>query len=167
MRILWAPWRMAYVKNASKTKTCIFCEALRMSDEEALVVFRSEHTIIMLNKFPYNTAHVMIAPKRHVPRPDLLTDEEALDMHKALSITLRAIDYEYAPQGYNIGLNLGKVAGAGIESHMHIHVVPRWSGDTNYMPVSANTKVIPEDLLVTFTRLKKAFSEVLSDTQSK
>ncbi len=167
MRVLWAPWRMAYVKNASKTKSCIFCEALRMSDEEALVVFRGEHTIIMLNKFPYNTAHVMIAPKRHVPRPDLLTDEEALDMHKALSITLRAIDREYTPQGYNIGLNLGRVAGAGIESHMHIHVVPRWSGDSNYMPITASTKVIPEDLLVTFTRLKKAFSEVLSDARSR
>lgn len=164
MRILWAPWRMAYIKNASKAKACIFCEALRMSDEEALVVFRSKYTIVMLNKFPYNTAHVMIAPKRHVPRPDLLTDEEALDLHKVLSITLRAIDNEYAPQGYNIGLNLGKIAGAGVESHMHVHVVPRWSGDTNYMPVTAGTKVIPEDLLVTFTRLKKAFDKALSGT---
>jgi len=164
MRILWAPWRMAYIKDAGKAKACIFCEALRMSDEEALVVFRSKYTIVMLNKFPYNTAHVMIAPKRHVPRPDLLMDEEALDLHKVLSITLRAIDNEYAPQGYNIGLNLGKVAGAGIESHMHVHVVPRWSGDTNYMPVTAGTKVIPEDLLVTFTRLKKAFDKALSGT---
>lgn len=164
MRILWAPWRMTYIKNASKAKTCIFCEALRMSDEEALVIFRSKHTIVMLNKFPYNTAHVMIAPKRHIPRPDLLTDEEALDLHKVLSITLRAIDNEYSPQGYNIGLNLGKVAGAGIESHMHVHIVPRWSGDTNYMPVTAGTKVIPEDLLVTFTKLKKAFDKALSGT---
>ena len=162
MHVLWAPWRMTYIKNASKTQACIFCEALKMRDEDALVVFRSKHAIVMLNKYPYNTAHVMIAPKRHVPRPDLLTADEALDMYKALSITLRAIDNEYAPQGYNIGLNIGRIAGAGIESHMHVHVVPRWSGDANYMPVVANTKVIPEDLLVTFKRLKKAFKEVLS-----
>jgi len=163
MRVLWAPWRMAYIKDSEKTKGCIFCDALEKSDEESLIVFRGKYTIVMLNKFPYNTAHVMIAPKRHVPRPDLLTSEEALDMHKALTLALHAIDYEYAPQGYNIGLNLGRVAGAGIESHMHIHVVPRWFGDTNYMPVVANTKVIPEDISVTFARLKKAFDKVLKN----
>jgi ATP adenylyltransferase len=134
---------------------CIFCAAAVSSrDEDNLVVARSEHGIVMLNAFPYNTAHVMVAPKRHVPRIEMLEEYEVVDLFRLVKTIIRAIDEEYRPEGYNIGLNIGRVAGAGIESHLHIHIVPRWSGDTNFMPIIAETKVIPEDLRTTLKRLK-------------
>ncbi len=161
MDLLWAPWRMSYILTASKGGGCIFCDAVNSSDDEAsLVLYRSKYSIVMLNKYPYNTAHVMIAPKRHVPRPDLLTDEESLDLHRTLSIVLKSVDIEYKPQGFNVGMNIGRVAGAGVEAHMHIHVVPRWSGDSNYMPIVGNVKVIPEDLTQTYRRLRKAITQI-------
>ncbi len=163
MHVLWAPWRMTYVKRAAKEggMTCIFCEALKAPEEESLVIYRNRLAFAMLNKYPYNTAHVMIAPVRHVPRPELLTDEEMLEIGRVLKIVLKAIDMEYSPHGYNIGANVGRVAGAGIESHLHIHVVPRWSGDTNFMPVVSETKVMPESLRSTYVRLKRAVNKVL------
>lgn len=161
MDVLWAPWRMTYIIKASKEKECIFCKAVNSSDDEAnKVVYRGEHSIVVLNIYPYNTAHVMVAPKRHVPRPDLLSDEEIVDIHKTLVLTLKAIEKEYQPQGFNIGMNIGRVAGAGVEGHMHIHVVPRWLGDSNFMPVIGGTKVIPEDLGKTYRRLKEAFNSL-------
>ena len=107
----------------------------------------------------------MIAPKRHVPRPDLLSEEEALDLHKALNLIIKAIEIEYQPQGFNIGMNIGKVAGAGVESHMHIHVVPRWLGDSNFMPVIGGTKVIPEDIERTYRRLRASVEKVMISSQ--
>ncbi len=161
MDVLWAPWRMTYIIKVSKEKECIFCKAVNSSDDEAnKVVYRGEHSIVVLNIYPYNTAHVMVAPKRHVPRPDLLSDEEIVDIHKTLVLTLKAIEKEYQPQGFNIGMNIGRVAGAGVEGHMHIHVVPRWLGDSNFMPVIGGTKVIPEDLGKTYRRLKEAFNSL-------
>jgi len=151
--VLWAPWRMSYVVGGEQ-KECIFCRAVLGSDEDNYVVLRSHHSIAMLNIYPYNTGHVMIAPKRHISRPELLTQEEVLDMHNVLSAIIKALDEEYNPHGYNIGLNIGRVAGAGVEHHLHIHVVPRWSGDTNFMPVIGRVKVIPEDLARTYERLK-------------
>ncbi|MGC8975359.1 MAG: HIT family protein [Thermoprotei archaeon] len=153
MKILWAPWRMSYVVKGS-SEECIFCKAVKGGDDENYVVLRSNLSIAMLNIFPYNTAHVMIAPTRHVSRIEQLTREEVLDLFETFSRVIRAIDQEYSPQGYNVGVNIGRVAGAGIESHVHIHVVPRWLGDTNFMPVIAGTKVMPEDLRNTYTRLK-------------
>jgi ATP adenylyltransferase len=153
LKILWAPWRMSYVVKGS-AEECIFCKAVRGGDEENYVVLRTEHSIAMLNIFPYNTAHVMVAPVRHVARIEQLTREEVLDLFDVLSKIIKAIDAEYSPQGYNIGVNVGRVAGAGVESHIHIHVVPRWLGDTNFMPVIAGTKVMPEDLRSTYARLR-------------
>jgi len=153
LKILWAPWRMSYVVKGS-SEECIFCKAVKGGDDENYVVLRSNLSIAMLNIFPYNTAHVMIAPTRHVSRIEQLTREEVLDLFETFSRVIRAIDQEYSPQGYNVGVNIGRVAGAGIESHVHIHVVPRWLGDTNFMPVIAGTKVMPEDLRNTYTRLK-------------
>lgn len=144
---------MSYVVKGS-SEECIFCKAVKGDDDENYVVLRSGLSIAMLNIFPYNTAHVMIAPTRHVARIEQLTREEVLDLFEVLSRVIRAIDHEYNPQGYNVGVNIGKVAGAGVESHVHIHVVPRWLGDTNFMPVIAGTKVMPEDLRNTYTRLK-------------
>jgi len=162
--VLWSPWRMKYILRASReAKECIFCKAVRGDERENWVVYKSKYSIVMLNIYPYNTGHVMIAPKRHVPRPDLLSDEEILDLNKLLIITLKALDVEYEPHGYNIGMNLGRVAGAGIEEHMHIHIVPRWHGDTNFMPIIGETKVIPEDLNKTFERMRNAINRVLKD----
>lgn len=159
MRILWAPWRMEYISKWSSGRGrqgCIFCTVVASErDEDGLVIARSKYSIAMLNAFPYNTAHVMVAPKRHMARLELLEEPEVVDIFKLVKAVIRAIDEEYKPEGYNIGLNIGRVAGAGIESHLHIHIVPRWSGDTNFMPVITGTKVIPEDLKVTFKRLKK------------
>ena len=163
MRILWAPWRMVYIREFSKAskKGCIFCNAVKGRDEEHYVVYRSKYSIAMLNLYPYNTAHVMVAPKRHVPRPNLLSDEELLDLYKVVNLVIEALDREYKPHGYNVGMNIGRIAGAGIEAHLHVHIVPRWSGDTNFMPVIGNVKVIPEDLKETFRRVREAISSLL------
>lgn len=156
VRILWAPWRMAYIKKASEISECIFCRAAFSEDEERdLVILKSNFGVALLNAYPYNTAHVMVAPKRHVPRLELLQEHEVLDLFNLIKVIMEAIDVEYKPEGYNIGLNIGRVAGAGIEVHVHIHIVPRWLGDTNFMPVIAETKVMPEDLKTTLVRLRK------------
>ncbi len=125
-------------------------------------MFRGSSSFVILNLYPYNTAHVMVAPYRHVSSFELLSDEELLDLMKLVKLSLKAIESEYRPQGYNIGANLGHVAGAGVEGHLHLHIVPRWSGDTNFMPLIAGVKVIPEDINDTYKRLKKAFNDVSS-----
>lgn len=152
---------MSYVCKPPEKSSCIFCNALSKSDEEAFILYRSSRTFIIMNIFPYNTAHVMIAPYRHVPSFELLNDEEILDMMKLVKLAIKAIDSEYKPQGYNVGVNLGHVAGAGVEGHLHIHVVPRWVGDTNFMPVIAGVKVIPEDIKVTYSRLRRSIEYVI------
>lgn len=122
--ILWSPWRMKYVEKATRgTEVCIFCRAVIGDERENWVVYKSKYSLIMLNAFPYNTAHVMVAPKRHVPRLELLSEEEILDLNKTLILAIKAIDIEYKPHGYNIGMNIGKVAGAGIESHLHLSLI--------------------------------------------
>lgn len=152
-----------YIREFSKVskRGCIFCNAVKGRDEEHYVVYRSKYSIAMLNLYPYNTAHVMVAPKRHVPRPNLLSDEELLDLYKVVNLVIEALDREYKPHGYNVGMNIGRIAGAGIEAHLHVHIVPRWSGDTNLMPVIGNVKVIPEDLGETFRRVREAISSLL------
>jgi len=162
LRILWAPWRMKYILSAQEDKECIFCKAVKGNDRENWVVYRGSHTIAMLNIFPYNTGHVMVAPKRHVPRLELLNDNELLDLAKAVKLLVEAIDAEYKPHGYNIGMNIGRVAGAGIEAHIHIHIVPRWSGDTNFMPVIGETKVMPESLNDTYNRIRSSVAKIRS-----
>jgi len=161
MQILWAPWRMTYILKAKEETGCFFCKAVKSRDDvKHKVIYRSKFSIALLNIYPYNTAHVMIAPKRHVPRPDLLSEEESLDLHNMLNLIIRAIEVEYQPQGFNIGMNIGKVAGAGVEGHMHVHVVPRWLGDSNFMPVIGGTKVIPEDIARTYRRLRASVEKV-------
>lgn len=146
---------MAYIKRATEVSACLFCRAaMTNNEEENLVLLRTNHSLAMLNAYPYNTAHVMIAPKRHVARIELLYDHEVMDIFNLTKEVIKAIDEEYKPDGYNIGINVGRVAGAGIEAHIHIHIVPRWLGDTNFMPILAETKVIPEDLRTTLARLK-------------
>jgi len=154
---LWAPWRLEYIKSADEDGGCVFCRALEGDDEEALVVHRAPRAFALLNKFPYSSGHLMVAPARHVGEYGDLEDDELLDVHRLTRAGIGALAQVYGPQGYNLGWNLGRVAGAGIVDHVHLHVVPRWAGDTNFMPVLADVKVIPEHLLETRQRLAEAW----------
>jgi ATP adenylyltransferase len=151
---LWAPWRLEYIEQADESDRCIFCEP-----EENLVVARGERALVLLNRFPYSSGHLMVAPDRHVGELGSLEDDEALDVHRLATRALAALGTVYAPQGYNLGWNLGRVAGAGIDDHVHLHVVPRWNGDTNFMPVLADVKVLPEHLRETGRRLAEAWPD--------
>ncbi len=152
-RQLWAPWRLEYIQQADEQEGCIFCRAAAADDEEGLVVGRGARTFAMLNKFPYSSGHLMVAPYRHVSDFAELSDEEALEAHRLVGQGMAALAEAFAPQGYNVGWNLGRIAGAGIVDHVHVHVVPRWAGDTNFMPVLADVKVLPEHLAETRTKL--------------
>ena len=156
MKQLWAPWRLEYIEAADEDDGCVFCRAAA-GDEETLLVHRGEHAFVLLNKFPYASGHLMVAPNRHLGDFAELTDEEALEVHRLGERGMAALAETYAPQGYNLGWNLGRIAGAGIVDHVHLHVVPRWAGDTNFMPVLADVKVLPEHLLETRRRLADAW----------
>jgi ATP adenylyltransferase len=159
-RPLWAPWRIDYIK-ASKPDECIFCAAAAASDDaEAHVVDRGEHCLTMLNAFPYAAGHVMVAPSRHIADLDALAQVEAAELMTLTQRALGALRTTVEPDGFNVGLNLGKVAGAGFDDHLHLHVVPRWLGDTNFMPVVADTHVIPEALDVTAAALSAAIARL-------
>jgi ATP adenylyltransferase len=156
---LWAPWRLEYVAQADELPGCVLCaEASGEIDEDAsLVVHRGETAIAILNKYPYSSGHLMAAPLRHVGSLAEISDEEALELHRLSVAGIEALGAVYGPDGFNLGWNLGRVAGAGITDHVHLHVVPRWSGDTNFMPVLADVKVLPEHLLETRDRLRAAW----------
>jgi ATP adenylyltransferase len=156
---LWTPWRMEYVgKAGGGGDACIFCDALAAGDDEARhIVHRTDTTFVMLNAFPYNTGHVMVASTRHVAELSDLDPAERADLMETTSRTIEVIRKAMDPDGFNTGMNLGKVAGAGIPGHLHIHIVPRWTGDTNFMPVTADTKVLPELLQDTAAKLRSAF----------
>ena len=156
-RQLWAPWRLEYIQSADEQPGCVFCLARDGDDAERLVVHRGEHAFVLLNKFPYASGHVMVAPVRHVGDFGELDDAEALEVHRLAAQALAALRSVYAPDGFNIGWNLGRVAGAGVLDHVHLHAVPRWSGDTNFMPVLADVKVLPEHLDTTRERLAEAW----------
>ncbi|HEY3921703.1 MAG TPA: HIT domain-containing protein [Gaiellaceae bacterium] len=149
LKPLWAPWRLEYVEQAGERPGCIFCEP-----EEELVVRRGEHAFLLMNRFPYSSGHVMAAPLRHVGSFGELTRDEALEIHELGAAAIAALEAEYRPHGHNLGWNLGRAAGAGVVDHVHMHVVPRWPGDTNFMPVVAGTKVIPEALAESAARLR-------------
>jgi ATP adenylyltransferase len=157
---IWAPWRLKYVKGASDDAggECIFCaKPAEGDDEAALIVHRGERAYVILNKFPYTNGHLMVAPYEHLatlPELDADTVAEAMALaQQAMGILERV----YAPQGYNVGFNQGRVAGAGVEHHIHMHVVPRWGGDTNFMPVLADTRVMPQTLEQSYEALAGAF----------
>ena len=158
MRQLWAPWRLQYMQEASTAEGCVFCqEAAGALGETSLVVHRGERAVVLLNKFPYSSGHLMVAPKRHIGSLGELQPEEAAELHALTVQGLAALVRIYAPEGFNVGWNLGAVAGGSIAAHLHQHVVPRWSGDTNFMPVLADVKVLPEHLEATRARLKEAW----------
>jgi len=156
-RPLWAPWRLEYVGTADEQEGCIFCRALEGTDEEGLVVHRGRAGFVLLNKFPYASGHLMIAPVRHTGEFGDLEDEEVLEVHRLAAGGIGALAQVYEPQGYTLGWNLGRIAGAGVTDHVHMHLVPRWAGDTNFMPVLADVKVLPEHLLETRGKLAAAW----------
>ena len=158
MERLWAPWRLEYVQSADEIEGCIFCAAAGSGDdEEHLVVHRGERAFVMLNKFPYSSGHLLVAPYRHGLNFGDLADDEALEIHRLGAQGLEALKATYKPDGFNLGWNIGRIAGAGIPDHGHLHVVPRWAGDTNFMPVLGDVKVIPEHLSATRRRLADAW----------
>jgi ATP adenylyltransferase len=159
MDILRAPWRMEYINSASPDNkkadcSCIFCDYPRMQqDAENLIIARGEYVFLMMNKYPYSSGHLMVIPYRHTADFESLTDDENLDLMNIAKGAISVLKKELHPDGFNIGINLGKTAGAGIDSHLHLHIVPRWNGDTNFMSVTAETKVLPEALGTTWQRL--------------
>jgi ATP adenylyltransferase len=156
---LWAPWRLEYITQADELEGCVFCSeaAGDVPESESLVVRRSESGVALLNKYPYSSGHLMAAPTRHIGTFAELTEVEALEIHGLARAAIDALGRVYGPDGFNLGWNLGRAAGAGIADHVHLHVVPRWSGDTNFMPALAEVKVIPEHLLETRDRLRSAW----------
>ena len=160
MERLWAPWRLEYVQTADEQEGCVFCAAAGGDDESHLVVHRGERAFVLLNKFPYTSGHLLVAPYRHGAGFAELDDAEALEVHRLATDGIAALAAVYSPDGHNVGWNIGRVAGAGIVDHAHLHVVPRWSGDTSFMPVLADVKVIPEHLADSRRRLAAAWSDL-------
>jgi ATP adenylyltransferase len=157
---LWSPWRLAYVTAAQTSPTaCIFCDAAADSSAE-LVLYRGRHCFVILNLYPYNNGHVMLAPNRHLKTLSSLTADERGELMTLARWTEMALNEAYRPQGINVGLNLGKAAGAGIEDHLHMHLVPRWAGDTNFMTAVADTRVLPESLQNTAAHLRPIFAKL-------
>jgi ATP adenylyltransferase len=157
MERLWAPWRLEYIQSADAQPGCVFCTAAELPDEEGLVVHRDDLAFVLLNKYPYAGGHLMVAPYRHCGDLRHLGPEEALSIHRLVATALGVLDTVMRPQGYNLGWNLGRVAGAGVVDHVHEHVVPRWAGDTNFMPVLADVKVMPEALAEARRKLAAAW----------
>ena len=165
MEVLWAPWRMEYILG-EKEEGCIFCPHQRKgTDEENLILFKGRLTMVMMNKFPYNNGHLLVSPIRHVYSLDELTPEELTDLMLKIQASLRFLKKEMNPDGLNVGLNIGKVAGAGVEQHLHFHIVPRWTGDTSFMTVFSEVRVIPEHLKATYKRLKPYYDKLKEEEE--
>ena len=156
---LWAPWRLSYV-TATPTQNgdCIFCDAVARDAD--LLLHRGTHSFVVLNLYPYNNGHLMVVPNRHLSALEALTPDEQVELMQLTRLSEMALGEAYRPHGINVGINLGKAAGAGIENHLHIHLVPRWSGDTNFMTAVAGTRVLPEELAETVARLRPIFERL-------
>ncbi len=157
MKTIWAPWRMEYILD-TKEEGCIFCQAL--DDKDELTLYKGSSCMVVMNKFPYINGHLLVAPRRHLSRLDELDQAEMGKLLKLVEQSVGILKKEMIPDGFNVGLNLGKVAGAGVEEHLHFHIVPRWFGDTNALTVFADVRVIPEHLQQTYKNLKKHFDEL-------
>jgi ATP adenylyltransferase len=167
MKQLWAPWRIQYIKGPPP-EGCVFCVLPGEGrDRDHRIVYQGRRVFVILNTFPYNSGHLMVVPYRHVADLGALQDDEALELVHLTTAAMEAITGTYGAEGFNVGLNLGRAAGAGIVDHVHLHVVPRWVGDTNFMPVLGEVKVLPEDLAVTHDRLAKALQDVLARREQR
>jgi ATP adenylyltransferase len=160
MKRIWAPWRQFYVSNTKSDKSCIFCpDQAGKDDRERLILTRSDYSLMMLNRYPYTGGHLMVAPQRHTAELDDLSDPELLDLMHLLRGGRALLQRVANPDGFNVGMNLGRAAGAGVEEHLHIHIVPRWNGDSNFMTVVGDLRVIPEGLTEAYERLSAALAE--------
>ncbi len=159
MEHIWSPWRIEYIRK-EKEDFCIFCKKPKENrDRENYILYRGKKNFVILNSYPYNPGHLMVAPYRHIANLEELTEEELLEHFQLVSRSIALVKKVFHPSGFNIGINLGKVAGAGIEDHVHTHIVPRWEGDTNFLPVISETRVIPEALAETYARLAEKLEQ--------
>jgi ATP adenylyltransferase len=156
---LFTPWRMDYIRS-TKHDGCIFCEMLDMEDHDALILCRGKHAFLVMNRYPYNNGHFMAVPYRHVDTVEALTPEEMTEVMVLVAAGVSALRCAWNPEGFNIGANIGRVAGAGVKDHIHLHVVPRWSGDTNFMSVFGETRVIPQTLEEAYDEIKAALDSL-------
>jgi ATP adenylyltransferase len=157
---LWAPWRAQYIQKIPKIKKCIFCLAAKnIPNKKNYVLKKTKYSVVMLNIYPYNNGHLMVAPRRHVAGIDLLKSEELMDLMTAVQELIPVLRKVLNPEGFNVGVNMGKIAGAGFDKHLHVHIVPRWGGDTNFMPVCGNTKVISQSLNALYLQIKRWLPE--------
>lgn len=155
---LWAPWRIKYIKM-KKGRKCIFCESVK-DKRKNYVILKTSHSLALLNTFPYNNGHIMLSPIKHKAGLAQLKEAEILDLLRTLNKAKELLDKVLKPQGYNIGINISKSAGAGIAGHLHIHIVPRWRGDTNFMPALYGTKIIPQSLDELYKQLKEVSEKI-------
>jgi ATP adenylyltransferase len=159
MHYLWSPWRMTYIQEDKKSKSCVFCHAIAHPDDpQSLVVHLGEQAYVIVNRYPYTSGHLMVVPKVHVPSIEDLDPDIRAEMMELTTLCMQLLRQVYQPQGFNVGLNIGSAAGAGIEEHVHMHIVPRWGGDTNFMASLGQTRVLPETLEDTHQRLCAAWA---------
>lgn len=158
MKTVWAPWRIEYILKNENSQGCIFCQALTTTDD--LTLYKGDRTLVVMNKFPYINGHLLAAPTRHISALNQLNREEMGDLLATIDASIEILKTEMKPDGFNVGLNLGKVAGAGVEEHLHFHIVPRWFGDVNALTVFADVRVIPEHIKATFNKLKPGFDKL-------
>jgi ATP adenylyltransferase len=159
MDYLWTPWRYQYITQTDKPGECVFCAAGRSTeDKECLVIHRGVRNFVILNRFPYTSGHIMVVPYDHIATLEGLPDETLVEMIRFARASEKSLRAVYRPEGLNFGINIGRSAGAGIADHVHLHALPRWTGDTNFMTAVAETRVLPEDLTVTWERLRAAFA---------
>jgi len=160
MNHLWSPWRMEYIENNTKIDGCVFCVMQGMPDSpENLIAFRGKHSFVILNRYPYTSGHLMVVPYVHQPNLEELDPDTRAEMMELTTRCMTVLRSIYNPQAFNMGANIGEAAGAGIKEHVHIHIVPRWAGDTNFMSAVGDVRVLPESLESTWTRVKKGFEE--------
>ncbi|NLF49832.1 MAG: HIT domain-containing protein [Leptolinea sp.] len=159
MEHIWSPWRMNYIMSHEHKDGCIFCDALQSPDNpENLIVYRGEKSFVILNRYPYTNGHLMVVPIAHIPSIELLEQETCIELMQLITTSIKVLRSVYTPEGFNVGTNIGDVAGAGVASHVHFHIVPRWAGDTNFMTTTGMVRVLPEELCQTYERIVKAWN---------
>lgn len=159
MRFLAAPWRWHFITRIGKKEGCVFCEALTLPEDQSLICHRGQDFFVILNKYPYSTAHLMIVPYQHLDSPDKVEPAKAVELWQLMNRSLAIIKEQFNPAGFNLGMNLGRVAGAGVKDHFHLHIVPRWDGDANFMPIIGETRVLSYSMEDILQRLREAFSQ--------